>query len=134
MRRTRVAALALTLLAVAACSRGPKEVYLDMTTAAMLGDREGFLEGFTDTSRAQVEALISLSEAYGLREANPFELLVFDAVEDVTTNEAGDEAILLVRTRGKKKKILMVQQDGQWRIDTEKLEAFWETKEGRSTQ
>ncbi|MGM0575031.1 MAG: hypothetical protein ACQEXJ_04790 [Myxococcota bacterium] len=105
--------------------RSPKEVYVDMTTSAMMGDREGFLEGFTERSRDLVGALISLSEAYGMDDSNPYELLVFDSVDDVTIEE--DRAILMVRRRAQVRKILMVKsEDDEWRIDTRELEEFWE--------
>lgn len=110
------------------CERTPSEVYIDMTTAAQMGDRDGFLAGFTTSSRALVEALIGLSEAYGLREANPYELLVFDAIDEEVVED--QRAVLHVRTRGKTRKVLMVKEDDEWRIDTAALEDFW-AKEGR---
>lgn len=127
------ATLALLMLLSVACSeQEPRSVYIDMTTAAQMGDRDGFMAGFTKESKALVEALITLSEAYGMRNANPYELLVFDAIEEQTIAENGKTAVLLVRTGGKKRKILMVydEEDG-WRIDTKRLEEFWK-EEGRS--
>lgn len=128
LRRLRLLVLSLTVAALSACSQSPTAVYVNMTTAAQMGDRDGFLGGFSERSRDLVEALISLSEAYGMTDSNPYELLVFDSVEDETID--GDRAILQVRTRGKTRKILLIQDDGEWRIDTQELEAFW-LEEGR---
>ena len=120
--------LALSLLV--GCGKTPSEAYTDMTTAAQMGDREGFLNGFTDRSRDLVGSLIGLSEAYGLLDSNPYELLVFDSIDDEQIDTTGERAILEVRRGGATRKILMVQEDGDWKIDTEELETFWDS-EGR---
>ncbi len=126
-RAHRMALLGTSLLVTAAlasgCSRGPGDVYVDMTTAAQMGDREGFLTGFTTASRPLVEALIGLSEAYGMRNSNPYELLVFDSIDDEVVE--GDRAVLTVRTGAKTRRILMIEEEGDWRIDTAALEKFW---------
>ncbi|MCB9785332.1 MAG: hypothetical protein H6744_01445 [Deltaproteobacteria bacterium] len=122
-------ALVVTLgAALAGCHRTPSEAYIDMTTSAQMGDREGFLAGFTQDSRDLVEALITLSEAYGMSDSNPYELLVFDTVEEEQVED--DRAVLVVRRRATTRKILMVRDEDEWRIDTKQLEAFWD-KEGR---
>ncbi len=112
------------------CGQTPSEAYTDMTTCAQMGDREGFLNGFTERSRDLVGALIGLSEAYGLLESNPYQLLVFDSIDDEQIDETGERAVLEVRRGGATRKLLMVREDGAWKIDTEHLEAFWES-EGR---
>ena len=119
--------LTLVALLCVACEKSPSEVYTEMSTSAMLGDVEGFLEGFTDESQTLVKALISLSEAYGFQKDNPYELLVFDAIEKEEINEAGDQAVLWVRTRKVRRKVLMVRQkeDDAWRIDVQALERYW---------
>ncbi|MDP6946235.1 MAG: hypothetical protein QF464_18955, partial [Myxococcota bacterium] len=97
-------------------------------------------EGFTFKSRALVDSLISLSEAYGMNESNPYELLIFEEVEDEVIE--GDRAVLHVRQRGRTRKLLFVQEtckgagdldcdEGSWRIDTQALETYW-TKSGKS--
>jgi hypothetical protein len=70
-----------------------------------------------------------MSEAYGMRESNPYRLLVFDSVDQETIR--GDEAVITVRTGSRTRRILMIQEDGAWRIDTARLEAFW-NEEGRN--
>ncbi len=124
----RVLVCAASLLAVSACTQTPTEVYINMTTAAQMGDRDAFLAGFTERSRDLVEALISLSEAYVMADSNPYELLVYDSVDSEVID--GKRAVLEVSTGGKKREILMVDEDGQWRIDTQELEDFWQ-KGGR---
>ncbi len=122
------------------CSQTPTEVYVNMTTSAQMGDKDGFLHGFTLKSRALVGSLISLSEAYGMRQSNPYELLIFDEIEDEIVE--GERAVLHVRHRGKTRKLLFVQEtckgageldcdEGAWRIDTQELETFW-NEEGKS--
>ena len=120
--------LALSLLV--GCGKTPSEAYTDMTTAAQMGDREGFLSGFTERSRNLVGSLIGLSEAYGLLDSNPYELLVFDSIDDEQIDASGERAILEVRRGGSTRKILMIREDGAWKIDTQELETFWDS-EGR---
>lgn len=123
--------LALAATGLTACGQSPTEVYVDMTTCAQMGDRDGFLDGFNARSRDLVEALISLSEAYGMEDENPYELLVFDSVDSEEIDATQGRAILHVRRKGRTRKILMVlDEDGRWRIDTEELERFWD-EEGR---
>ncbi len=130
-------ALALTMTA---CGQTPTEVYVNMTTAAQMGDKDGFLEGFTMKSRALVDSLISLAEAYGMSQSNPYELLIFDEIEEEVIE--GERAVLTVRHRGRIRKLLFVKEtcdgagalecdEGAWRIDTQKLETFWD-EEGKS--
>jgi len=126
--------LLLCSLYVTGCAQSPTAVYVNMTTAAQMGDKDGFLEGFTLKSRALVGSLISLSEAYGMRESNPYELLIFDEIEEEVIE--GDRAVLQVRHRGRSRKLLFVQEtckgagemdcdEGAWRIDTQELETYW---------
>ena len=119
------------------CAETPEAVYVNMTTAAQMGDKEAFLKGFTTRSQPLVESLISLSEAYGIADSNPYQLLVFDDIEEVIIE--GDRAILTVRRRTKTRRILMIKEqcdapssagcdEGAWRIDHEALETFWESE------
>ena len=112
------------LLALSACGEGPKQAYYGMATAAEMGDRQGFLDGFTKESRPLIEAQISLSEGYGLKRDNPVRQLVFKAVDKVETSDG--QAILSVSRGSRKARILMVETDDGWKIDTKKLAEFWE--------
>ncbi len=132
---TRTAALLGAALLMIGCSQTPTEVYVNMTTAAQMGDKDGFLEGFTMKSRALVDSLISLSEAYGMNQSNPYELLIFDEIEEESVE--GDQAVLRVRQRGRIRNLLFVKEscdgagemdcdEGAWRIDTQELETYWD--------
>jgi hypothetical protein len=137
-----VARLVLVCALLAGCDANPREVYVRMTTAAQLGDREGFLEGFNKSSRKLIEAAISLSEAYAIEDANPVQLFVFDEIEEEQIVGKGEEvgkkfvckaekcAILKVRSgERKKRQLLMVLEPEQgWAIDTVALEEFWKTE------
>jgi len=134
MKHLVLAALLMTSLMMVGCSQTPTEVYVNMTTSAQMGDKDGFLEGFTLKSRTLVDSLISLSEAYGMSESNPYELLIFDEIEDEVIE--GDRAVLHVRHRSRTRKLLFVREtckgageldcdEGAWRIDTQELESFW---------
>ena len=127
MSRITVLVLFFMALLFGGCGKSPTEAYVDMTTSAQLGDQEGFLAGFTERSRDLVGSMISLSEAYGVQDTNPYQLLVFDSVDGERIEPDGDRAILDVRRGGNTRKILMVREDGEWRIDTRDLEAFWES-------
>ena len=133
--RQHLIGLLSAALLMAGCSQTPTEVYVNMTTAAQMGDKDGFLQGFTLKSRALVGSLISLSEAYGMSQSNPYELFIFDEIEDEVIE--GARAVLHVRHRGKTRKLLFVQEsckgageldcdEGAWRIDTQELETFWD--------
>ena len=121
-------ALALTALALAmlACDKsGPANVYYGMATAAEFGDGEGFLKGFTKESQQLIQAQLSLSESYGLKQDNPVSMLVFSNVDNVV--EEGERAILDVSRGSAKRKIVMVKvPDEGWRIDVKVLGDFWE--------
>ncbi|MEC9071292.1 MAG: hypothetical protein VX938_02895 [Myxococcota bacterium] len=128
MRPITLLAFIMTVLFFSGCSRTPTEAYVDMTTSAQLGDQEGFLSGFTERSRDLVGSMISLSEAYGVQDTNPYQLLVFDSVDGERIEGDGERAVLDVRRGGKTRQILMIREDGEWRIDTRELEAFWEAE------
>lgn len=131
MRHLVMTALAVSLLGfTGGCdSVGPEEAYYGLATSAEMGDRNGFLKGFTEKSEKLVQAQISISEAYGraygLQNDDPIKQLVFDNVEGVEIND--DEAILSVSRGAKKRKILMVKDETRgWVIDVAKLADFWE--------
>ena len=122
-RALALTALALTLVA---CDKsGPANVYYGMATAAEFGDGEGFLKGFTKESQQLIQAQLSLSESYGLKQDNPVSMLVFSNVDNVV--EEGERAILDVSRGSAKRKIVMVKvPDEGWRIDVKVLGDFWE--------
>lgn len=136
--RALVWALALACLALAAagCSQSPQDAYYEMVAAAKMGDQDGFLEAFTAESRPLVEALLKLSDIYGLERTSPYTLLVHTEVLEVeeppadTEKAATDDrpvAVIVVRV-GKtgRRRIKMVKEEGAWRIDALDLERFWQ--------
>ena len=131
----RVCTSLLAFVFLTGCAQSPTEVYVNMTTAAQMGDKDGFLQGFTMKSRALVDSLISLSEAYGMNQSNPYTLLIFDEIESETIE--GDQAVLRVRHRARTRNLLFVKEscegaggqdcdEGTWRIDTQALETYWD--------
>ena len=121
----RLLPLAGLVLYLGCGKSGPANVYYGMATAAEFGDDKGFLKGFTKESQQLIQAQLSLSESYGLKNENPVNMLVFSTVEKVT--EEGDRAILDVSRGSAKRKIVMVNvpEEG-WRIDVKVLGDFWE--------
>jgi|GEM_PF-1073584 len=132
----RILATVMMLGLFTGCDTSPTAAYIEMTTAAQMGDKKGFLEGFSKDSKALVDANITLTEAYAMNEFNPFRLLVFDAVDEELLFEKGQTvgkkyvcrtpcAVLKVRTNKKKRKILMIKEEDKWRIDMRELADFW---------
>jgi hypothetical protein len=135
----RPAAFFVILGFLAGCGQSPADTYVNMSTAARLGDREAFLTGFTEDSRKIVKGLASLSEAYGFHESDPYRKFVFaKVVKDETLGEGEKTgkytcpdscAVLTVqgegKSKGKKVKILMLKKEDGWRIDLAAQQEFW---------
>lgn len=133
MRLVRLLAFAL-FLSLSACAKdGPLNVYMDMSTAAQMGDYDGFLRGFTAQSKQLVQSQLKLSEAYDLKRSNPVDLLVFQSVESIEEVEGDKNAVVLnVVSNNTRKRILMVKTEEEgWRIDVQKLAQFWEDEKKR---
>lgn len=132
MNRWLARALCASSLTLLACDKsGPSNVYYGMATAAEFGDTEGFLKGFTKESKQLIQAQLSLSEAYGLKNDNPLSMLVFSTIEKV--EEDGETAILDVSRGNTKRKIKMIKvpEEG-WRIDVKVLGDYWaDLKKGK---
>jgi len=132
-----VAGLALAAAVAAGCSKTPTDAYYEMVAAAKMGDRETFLNAFTTESRSLIEALLELSDVYGLKRNDPYELLVHT---EVSGEEPGDPApvpgmeeprevaYVVVQLQNRRRKIKMIQVDGDWKIDAFDLEKFWEKR------
>ena len=139
MNRILIALLAASFLA--ACGQSPTDTYVNMSTAARLGDREAFLAGFTEDSRRIVKGLTSLSEAYGFKESDPYTKFVFDKVIKEEKFGEGEDAgsytcdvpcaVITVERSGKsgkkggQTKILMLETDDGYLIDLAAQEEFW---------
>lgn len=137
-RGAAVVALVIGALAVAGCDDGAKKVYVEMATAAQMGDIDGFLGGFAEDSRKLVEAQISISEAYGMEDQNPYTLLVFDEIAEVIEAEKGEVVgkkyecpkpctiLKVMGAKGRRKvKILMLKVKDEWKIDSKALDEYW---------
>lgn len=138
-RRVPIALAALGLSAAIAvgCASKPTDTYYEMVAAAKMGDRETFLNTFTPESRSLIEALLELSDIYGLKRNDPYELLVHT---DVAGEEPGEPepvpgveeprevAYVIVQMKNRRRKIKMVKVDGDWKIDAFDLEKFWEKR------
>ena len=100
----------------------PSEAYLRTVAAAMLGDEELFLAGFTDRSRPLVAGLLSLSRGKNPRKSrkHPYHLLVTEDVENVEVD--GDVAYVTVRRLGSRARkatydVPLTKVEGTWKID-----------------
>lgn len=133
------AALVLATAAASGCSRTPTDTYYEMVAAAKMGDRETFLSAFTDDSRKLIQALLELSDIYGLKKNDPYELLIRTEVlaeepgepEKLSSSQAGEPlevAFVVVQLKHRKRRIKMMKIDGDWKIDAFDLEKFWEKK------
>ena len=122
--------LAVGLALMAGCSAGPTESYQATVAAAQSGDRDAFLDGFTERSRDLVDAMLRLSDAYGVETTNPYELLIYDSVDGERIEGDGERAVLDVRRGKTTRQLLLIKEDGDWRIDTLELESFWK-QQGR---
>ena len=132
-----LAAMGLLFVVTVGCSESPEKAYYRMVAAAKLGHKEAFLEAFTPESRQVIGALLELSELYSLRQHEPYRLLVHTDVVSVERGEPEraegqreprDVAFVVVQVGSSRRKIKMVQVDGEWKIDAFDLESFWETR------
>jgi len=134
LSKTLIVTLTIALMTVA-CSSSPTDAYNRMVAAAQLDDRESFVESFTENSRHLVAASLALSDDYGPKKSAPYRMLVHTEVLDEESGEAeavpgksGEErdvAYIVVQVAQGKRRIKMVKEDGDWRIDALDLEAFW---------
>ena len=138
MRRALVTLIFTASLSVA-CGQSPTDTYVNMSTAAHLGDREAFLSGFTEDSRRIVKGLTSLSEAYGFKESDPYTKFVFDKVLKEEKYGEGEKAgsytcevpcAVLTVERSRKGKarqtqLLMLDTEDGYQIDLAAQEDFW---------
>ncbi len=104
------------------------DVYLQTVSAAMLGDEDGFLDGFTPESRPVLAALLRLSRTRDPRLASthPYYYLVTEQIESVGEPQKGPdgkEEVWLTLKRagdrgvGTEYSVRMVEIDRAWKID-----------------
>lgn len=128
MKKLIVSILVLLLLAGAAFVymkyfyvEDPRDAFLRTASAAMLGDEEAFLGGFTPDSKPLIAGLLSLSRGDDVRTStrHPYHHLVTENVE--STEVDGDRAWVRVRPMGAAAKppydIPLVRDGNSWKID-----------------
>ena len=100
----------------------PKDAWLRTTSAAMLGDEQTFLAGFTETSRPLVAGLLAHARGDDPKQSkqHPYFYLVSENVEAVDVE--GDMAWLTLRRQGDSgggaKYAVPMRKVGQtWQID-----------------
>lgn len=101
---------------------GVKDAYLRTVSAAMLGDEELFLDGFTERSRPLVAGLLAIASGQHPKKdrKHPYHFLVTEEVESVDVQ--GDAAYIRVRRMGSRDlkatyDVAMVKIEGTWKID-----------------
>ena len=105
----------LVVMGWCGCTQGPLEAYSRTLTCAHEGNQQCFLQGFTQDSRDLVGALVSMTEAYGMREANPHRLLFHDSVQSIDIT--GDKALITVMAASSQRVIPMIREGDNWCID-----------------
>ena len=82
----------------------PERTVLRSAAAAMLGDEEAFLDGFTDDSQALVKTVLALSRGEDMGKSNkhPYFLLATENIVSVEKDSA-DEVRVRVRRPGDEK-------------------------------
>lgn len=100
----------------------PRDAYLRTVAAAMLGDEDQFLAGFTEESRPLVAGLLALSRGDDARSSqrHPYYYLVTENIEGVDTEE--DHAWIKVKRAGdsgsrSRYDIPLLRKDHSWFID-----------------
>ena len=100
----------------------PKDAWLRTTSAAMLGDEQAFLAGFTDQSRPLVASLLAHARGEDPKQSrqHPYFYLVSENLESVDID--GDTAWLKLRRQtdtgaGSKYDVPMQKVGATWQID-----------------
>lgn len=100
----------------------PSKAYLRTVSAAMLGDDDLFLDGFTEQSRPLVAGLLALARGLDPRRTanHPYFYLVTENVESVEVVE--DECWLTLKRAGDRATkssydLRLLKVEGTWKID-----------------
>jgi hypothetical protein len=100
----------------------PRDAFLRTVSAAMLGDEDGFLNGFTDDSRPMVAGLLALSRSDDVRSStrHPYHFLVTEDVVSVSP-EGPDRVWMKLRRMGdgsgSKYDVPLAKTGNTWKID-----------------
>lgn len=100
----------------------PRDAYLRTVAAAMLGDEEQFLSGFTEESRPLVAGLLALSRGDDARSSqrHPYYYLVTENLESIDVQD--DHAWVRVKRAGDSGSrshydVPLLRKDHTWLID-----------------
>lgn len=120
-------ALLLALLAFVACAESPDEVYQRALAARVAQDRDAYLSCFTARTRRMLERLDEVEEMTRKKLSylkDPFSLLP-NSGRLGSAKEKGNVARLVVTGGREDIEVVLLKEQGEWRIEALELEAFW---------
>ena len=124
--RGHLAILLLAAALVAGCKASPTEAYERAKAAAEAKDEDALLANLTEKSATLLTRLGEVDKASGGRLRyirNPLEIHRFGEVVGEDVNDT--RAVLTVQERGQQQRVLLVFEDGAWRIEATELPDFW---------
>ncbi len=126
-QRILIGVVALTIVGSMGCRQPPAEVYLEARSAAEAENMDAFLPHFTRWSRTLLQGFSEVVDQSRRRlqyVRDPLKLHSFGDVTNETITE--DLAILEVTGSRGTEQVVLVVEDGAWRIDALRLAGFWE--------
>jgi hypothetical protein len=126
-QRILIGVAILCTLASIGCRQTPSEVYIEARTAAETEDLEAFLPHFTRWSRSVLRGFSDVVDQSRRRlqyVRTPMMIHTFGDVANETITD--DLAVLEVTGSRGSEKVVLVVEDGAWRIDAFRLAGFWE--------
>jgi len=115
----------LSMIGSFGCRQTPSEVYLEARTAAESEDVEAFLPHFTRWSQSLLGGFAEVLDESRRRleyVRSPLEIHEFGEV----TNETITEDLAILKLSGSSESVILVVEEGVWRIDALRLASFWE--------
>ena len=126
-QRILIGVVALTIGASMGCRQPPTEVYLEARSAAETEDVEAFLPHFTRWSRTLLRGFSDVVDESRRRLQYVRDPMKLHAFGDVTNETITDDvAVLEVEGARGTERVVLVVEDGVWRIDALRLAGFWE--------
>ena len=122
-----IAATCLVALLFLACAESPDEVYQRALDARTAKDSAAYLSCFTARTRRLLERLDEVEEMTRQKLTylqNPFSLLP-DGGQRGSAKEKGNVARFVVTGGREDIEVVMLKEQGEWRIEALELEAFW---------
>lgn len=129
MARLAAAALVLSLVLFSGCKPSPTKIYMKAMEAKKKKKEQRFLAFFTKESRTVIDKLLEMSRAKRyVYLKDPYELLPYKIVEKEEIDEANGVATLTTKRDKFRLRVVMVRQDGEWRIDGLQLKTLFTQK------